>query len=110
MIIAGRFMWKRPPKQINSLIGYRTTRSMKNDDTWTFAHEHCGKSWWKAGWIVLLPSIIVHIPFYGKTENALGIVSMVLMAVQLIVLIVSIFPTERALKRAFTNDGVRKEV
>ena len=43
MITAGWFMWKRPPKKINSAIGYRTSRSMKNINTWQFAHHYCGR-------------------------------------------------------------------
>lgn len=33
MIVAGFLMWKHPPKKINGFYGYRTTRSMKNQDT-----------------------------------------------------------------------------
>ena len=39
-ILAGWFMWKHSPKEINSIIGYRTKRSMKNDGpTGTFSLE-----------------------------------------------------------------------
>ena len=34
MVIVGRMMWKHCPKHINGMLGYRTTRSMKNMDTW----------------------------------------------------------------------------
>lgn len=108
MIIAGRMMWKHPPKKINGVIGYRTKRSMQNMDTWNFAHDHCGRLWWKIGWILLLPSVIVHIPVYGETENVIGTVGLILMAVQTIVLLASIFPTEQALKSTFTDAGVRR--
>ena len=47
MIIGGRMMWKHCPKSINGIVGYRTNRSMKNMDTWKFAHKYCGKLWWK---------------------------------------------------------------
>ena len=49
MILGGQIMWKHSPKNINSIIGYRTSRSMKNIDTWLFAQKHCGKLWWKIG-------------------------------------------------------------
>ena len=45
MVIVGRMMWKHCPKYINGMLGYRTTRSMKNMDTWKFAHDDCGKLW-----------------------------------------------------------------
>ena len=34
---------KKAPKEINSVFGYRTSMSMKNKDTWEFAHKYCGK-------------------------------------------------------------------
>ena len=108
MIIAGRMMWKRPPKTINGTVGYRTSRSMMNMDTWNFAHDYCGRLWWKIGWIMLVPSILIHVPLYGKSDNAIGIACGLLITVQTIVLIVSIFPTERALKRTFTDSGKRR--
>lgn len=108
MIIYGRMMWKHPPKKINGLSGYRTSRSMKNMETWIFAHKYCGKLWWIIGWITLIPSIIIPIPFYAASENAIGIVGGILVTVQVIVLIYSIIPTERALKKTFTDDGVRR--
>ena len=30
MIIIGYFMYKHPPKKINHIVGYRTSKSMKN--------------------------------------------------------------------------------
>jgi uncharacterized membrane protein len=108
MIICGRMMWKNPPKRINSIIGYRTSRSMKNMDTWNFAHDYCGRLWWKMGWIVLIPSIIVQLPFYGSLVSTIGIVGGILCTVQCVILIVSIFPTEMALRRNFTDEGKTK--
>ncbi len=108
MFCFGRIMWKHTPKDINYIFGYRTIRSMKNDDTWKFAHEHCGRLWWKIGLIMLVPTVLVHIPFYNSNENAIVIVATILMTIQIVVLIASIFPTERALKKTFNDDGTRK--
>lgn len=108
MILCGKMMWKHPPKNINGLMGYRTSRSMQNMDTWKFAHEYSGKLWWKIGWIILIPSIIVYIPFFKATDNTIGMVGGILVTVQIIILIGSIFPTEKALKKTFTDDGLRR--
>lgn len=108
MIVSGWMMWKHCPKNINGLMGYRTSRSMKNMDTWNFAHEYCGKLWRKIGWIILIPSIIIHIPLYGTKDNTIGVAGGILVTIQVIILIASIFPTERALKRNFTDDGIRR--
>lgn len=108
MIITGRMMWRHPPKNINSLIGYRTSRSMKNMDTWVFAHNYSGRLWWRIGWIILFSSIMIHIPFYKASDDAISVVGLIVTAIQIIILICSIFPTEKALKKTFTEDGLRR--
>ncbi len=110
MLIAGHLMWKRPPHEINGLMGYRTTRSMKNQDTWDFANRYCGRLWWRLGWLTLLPSALTHIPFYDADEDTLGLLCIVVTTIQIIVLIGSIFPTEHALKQNFYEDGTRRNV
>lgn len=108
MLIFGRIMWKHTPKNINYIFGYRTTRSMKNNDTWKFAHHYCGQLWWKLGIIMLVPTVFAHIPFYDSNENTIGIVTTIIMTIQIINLIASIFSTERKLKNTFNDDGTRK--
>ena len=108
MLVFGIIMYKHAPKNINYIFGYRTSRSMKNDDTWKFAHEYSGRLWWRLGLIMLIPTVIVHIPFYNSNEDTIGIVATIVMTIQLIVLITSIFPMEIALKKAFNDDGTRK--
>lgn len=52
--------------------------------------------------------LVVYIPFYHSSENTIGIVAAILCTMQSVILILSIFPTEKALKRAFTDDGMRR--
>ena len=108
MIICGRLMWKRPPKKINVVLGYRTNRSMRNMDTWNFAHEYCGKLWWKIGWIILIVSFAAHLPFANGSDNTLGILGAVLCGIQCILLILCVFQTERTIDVYFTKEGHRK--
>ena len=107
MLIGGRVMWKHCPNSINGLFGYRTHRSMKNMDTWKFAHDYCGRLWWKLGLWMFVPSVLIHIPFYHSTEDQIATVAMILVIVQCIVLIASIIPTEHALKKTFDRNGNR---
>ena len=108
MLGFGKMMMVSAPNNINYIFGYRTTRSMKNQDTWKFAHEYCGRLWWRIGLIMLIPTALVHIPFYNSNEKVVGTVATIVMVVQLIVLFVSIIPTEIALKKNFNDDGTRK--
>ena len=108
MVIFGRVMWKHPPKKINGVYGYRTKRSMKNMDTWNFAHEYCGKLWWRTGWIMLIFSVIIQLPFLKSGEDTIGVLGMILCIVQCAVLVLSIIPTQKALQRNFDDNGIRR--
>ena len=110
MILCGRMMWKHAPEKPNWAMGYRTSRSMKNMDMWKFAHDYCGKLWWKIGWIMLIVSFIIHFPIYVKSDDVIGWTGGILTMVQCVVLVVSIVPTERALKRTFDKEGNRYDI
>ncbi len=107
MILVGRWS-HRHPGEPNWAVGYRTTRSMKNADTWVFAQTHCGKLWERVGLGMLLPSLGVMVLCLGRDAGTVSKVAVVLMTVQMAVLIGSIFPTELALKRHFDENGNRK--
>ncbi len=109
LMIAGRMMWKHCPQKINMVYGYRTKRSMINMETWKFAHDYCGKLWWKLGFILLVLSVLIHISFYGSNDDVIGTLGVYISTIQLIVLITSIIPVEIALKKTFSKDGVRKD-
>ena len=108
MIVGGRLMWKSSPKKINAIYGYRTSRSMKNLDTWQFAHRYIGRLWWIIGWISIVPSVIVMLPFIGQSDDAISLVGGIMMMVQMTVLIITVIPTEMALKRTFDENGERR--
>ncbi|WP_295139364.1 SdpI family protein [uncultured Catenibacterium sp.] len=108
VIVTGRIMWKHYPKNINGLVGYRTTRSMKNMDTWKFANEHCGRLWYKMGLFMLVFSVLVSVLLLRTNDNIYSMISLIFVLLQCIILIVSIIPTELALKKMFYEDGTRK--
>ncbi len=108
MIVFGCLFCRRAPKKINIWYGYRTSRSMKNEDTWSFAHQHLARTWLIVGAILLAASVIPMVAVYGKDEDTVSVVSLVLLFAQMIPMVVSLFPTERALKRTFDENGMRK--
>lgn len=108
MIGFGWLLKKHPPKNINGIYGYRTSMSMKNMDTWKFAHEYCGKLWWKIGWMILPISIITMMLCMKSSKDIIGTVGGVVSAIQCVLLIVSIFPVEKALKKNFDKNGMKR--
>lgn len=105
MIIFGRHFMHNPPKDINGSYGYRTSMSMKSRETWDFSHRYFGKLWFILGLILLPLSAAAMLFLLGKSVGTIGNASIVIMAVQLVFVIVPIFPTEAALKRNFDSNG-----
>ena len=82
--------------------------SMKNKDTWEFAHKYCGKVWYVCGMVMLPITVIFMLLVIGKNEDCVGSVGGMICGVQLIPLIGSIIPTEKALKKNFDKNGKRR--
>lgn len=108
MIGFGKYFLKNTPKEINYVFGYRTTMSMKNRDTWDFAHKYFGKIWYICGLVLLPFSIILMFFVLGQNKDIIGILGIILCFIQIIPLIGSIFPTEKALKKNFDKNGNRQ--
>lgn len=111
MIIYGRVFEKKPPKIARSkfAFGYRTIMSMKNEETWEYAHRFFGKLWFRFGIAVGLISIIVLFFFIGKDKDTVGFAGMIICYVQLVAMLLPVIPTELALRRRFDKYGNRKD-
>ena len=105
MIVLGKSFQHNIPSNINFLFGYRTSMSMKNEDTWNFAHKYFGRIWYVTGLILLLLSLVPLLFVIGKDKQTIGIVGGIICLVQLIPLMVPIIPTEIALKKRFDKEG-----
>lgn len=102
-LITGYLMYRHTPKSINGLVGYRTSRSMINQDTWNFANKYCASLWIKIGIITTVVSSLIYILF-----DVNEIVSIVIVLIQTFLLLLSIIPVEKALKNTFDVDGNRR--
>lgn len=108
MILFGRGFMTHPPQKINGVYGYRTARSMKSPEAWRFAHVHCGRLWWRIGWVMLPVTLLAQMLLLGKNVDTVGIWSGVIVTVQVAVMLAAAVPTERALKKSFDERGIRK--
>lgn len=108
MIIFGVMFLRAAPKNINYVFGYRSSRSMKNRDTWEFAHKQIGALWKGLG-IALLPcSAVIMLFFIGMDTESIGLNSVYIIFIQLIVMAFPIFIVEKKLKNTFDKYGHRK--
>ena len=108
MIGFGKMFLHHIPDEINGVFGYRTRMSTKNRDTWEFAHQFCGRLWFIFGLILLPLSIVPMFFVIGQSEETIGNLGGVICIVQCAFLVGSIFPTERALRKNFDRNGMRR--
>ncbi|MDO4262424.1 MAG: SdpI family protein [Eubacteriales bacterium] len=108
MIGFGKYFIKKAPKEINGVFGYRTPMSMKNRETWEFAHQYIGRIWCVGGMILLPFTVIAMLPAVGKSVDCIGHTGGAVLLVQMILIVGSIFPTEMALRRKFDKTGKRR--
>ena len=90
-----------PPKKPNDLYGYRTKRSMKNQDTWDFANRYSSYSFIISGLAMTLVSILTQ----NMNEEDFALINIISLMVGLGI---SIFMTERVLKQNYDENGNRK--
>ena len=108
MIIFGNLFLHSTPKDINIFWGYRTPMSVKNIQTWRFAHNCCGKIWRKWGVITGIAAIIIMTCFIGKSESTIGAVCGILSVIELVIVVASIFITEKELRKNFDKTCTRR--
>ena len=109
MLLFGWLFLRRPPRRINSIYGYRTARSMQNQETWDFAHRVGGRVWLRTGAVLLAVTLLSALLILGRGERIWKIWRLILVLLQTAVLIGTIVPVERALKENFDDYGRKKE-
>ena len=107
MLIFGIRFVKNPPKKINSFFGYRTSRSVRNQETWFYAHRYLGKLWKLLAPMLVVLAIVPMALTYGKTNDEISAVGLIVCFVQLALLLFSLVPVERYLERTFDENGRR---
>ena len=100
--IIGFFLWKKfPPKSINSIYGYRTNLSMKNEATWKTANDYAPQLFVPVGVLTILIAIV---GFLLLDEFYLIVV------IFFVISLISIIPlTEWYLHKHFDKDGNPKK-
>ena len=98
--IGTRFL-KHPPKTINALYGYRTARSMKNQETWDFAHQHCARLWVRLG---VLLTVGASVAMYLLRDKDYASFLPWVLAVEAALFCVSAFLVDALVKQKFEEE------
>ena len=108
MAVCGRIFTENTPA-FGSAFGYKTRRSTRNRNTWAFAHQYIGRLWFFSG-VIMLPLSVLGMVLLAlhKPIDTVGTVGGVISGIQCAVMVLTILPTEQALKRNFDDYGRRK--
>ena len=68
-IVTGVILYLYPPKKINSMYGYRSKKSMSNDDHWQFAQKYAAKMMVILGFMYFLITQLILIFDIGKSYH-----------------------------------------
>ena len=101
MLVNGLWHLKKPPGYINWTYGYRTRRSMRNQETWEFAQQHCGKMYCRMGSGMTAVVLIIMLCIRDKAVEVISAAASVIGIAEGIMMTCALLPTERALKRKF---------
>ena len=110
MIGFGIYFRRSAPGKINPVFGYRTSRSMKNQETWNYAHQYIGRQWFVIGWILVAVTSVLMIPIMGEDADTVGLIGGCIEVAQILPMIGSVMATERELKRMFDDEGKKRQV
>jgi hypothetical protein len=105
MVICGMSYTKRGPKKITRLQGYRSKMSMKNRETWDFAHKNLGDLWFKLGAPLLAVTSVVSLLVFRESTKQITTWCCVIFVIQLVIMILPVVYTEKALKENFDENG-----
>ena len=108
MVIYCSVYRNKAPKAINGSNGYKTTMSRLNRDTWEFSNHYYNTLMRVVGWILIAISFVVMLLARRKGEDAIALYGIILLAVQIIVILGCMAPTENALRKTFDQNGNRK--
>lgn len=94
ILVVALIAYKFPPKKINNLYGYRTSRSMKSQINWDFAQVYSTKLLIQYNFIYL---IIGCLGLFIEMREMIGII--ISIASLILCLGLMIYKTEKALKQ-----------
>ena len=94
----GAILYSSSPGEINGIIGYRTSSSMKSQERWDFAQKYSAKLMQYIGSaMVILSALGYFVPNEFEYKQEIGIGLLITSAIVLIVF------TEMAIKKRFKN-------
>ena len=105
----GRRFRASPPREPNAWFGCRTARSMKSRDAWNFAQRKMGEVWGRWGYAMVPPVLVCQgLTLLCPTVDGMCLWSLPITTAEVLLLLLSMIPVERALRENFDENGRRR--
>ena len=107
LILTGILLWRIPPKNINSIYGYRTRLASRSIATWKYANDRCAKLLIIVGASGFLFVTLVYLfsYFVFKIQYSDDFWGIIILAVLIISLTIVITIIQFELKAKFDDKG-----
>lgn len=90
-VLAALISKQFPPKKINPVYGYRTRKSMENEENWQLANQYSNSVMLKAGLGLMLLGLILS--FFAFNQAIMGVLTAVsALAGGIVIFLLSYFP------------------
>jgi uncharacterized membrane protein len=99
-LILGWIFYHHPPKKINSIAGYRTTRSMQSQEAWDEAQTYSSKLMLRFS-ISFNIIVAISVLLAGKSDDKLASVATISVVLCLVFVFMAIANIEKHLKDMF---------
>ena len=109
MVCTGAALRRGKFSTINPVSGYRTRRSMQNQQTWDYAQREFGRLWMRWGVLMLVSAAVIMLLLLGKEVPTIGTVGGIFTVLQMLPLLLSIAVIEKKLRRTFDENGVPRQ-
>ncbi|MBB5396953.1 SdpI family protein [Mucilaginibacter sp. AK015] len=106
-ILAGMIQKRYPPKEINSLYGYRTALSMKNQQNWDEGNRYSTALIIKCGWALVVAGLVITglLKLVMLSAQITALIKVGLMLAGAFVTVIILFrATEKHLKNKFEQN------
>lgn len=103
ILIIGILYIKKPATHINWMHGYRTERSMRNQEAWDFAQRYFGDVCCRLGSCFILLTLILMISVSKQSQKNIITLGNIIGIGECFMMIYLLIPTERALKKKYDS-------
>ncbi len=98
LFIVSLIFKKHPPKEINSIYGYRTNGSRKSERAWDFAQKYSANLLFKLSTILIVVSVLICAAVRIFSISATALLMLIVMVIDLAGIFVVIGMVEKKLK------------